>query len=178
MPEEFNPRTIKIVIGLGNPGTRYANTYHNVGAEAISYLRKNAGKEALGKCRLFVAWEQSRVYMNESGIVVKKSLRRLGLKSRDLLVLHDDSDIGLGNSKYSFGRGAAGHKGIESVTKNLGTNAFWRFRIGIRKETEGGREKAGEFVLKKITARDKVVLERVFKEDLLARFTAGTETRS
>jgi len=101
--------------------------------------------------------------MNESGGFVKKMLRKKGVRPEALLVIHDDSDLNLGSFKLSFGRGSAGHKGAESVIRTLGTKDFWRLRIGIR-PIVGRRKKAGEFVLKKISAKDKKTLESVFAE--------------
>ena len=113
--------------------------------------------------------------MNESGGFVKKMLKKKGVKPEALLVIHDDSDLNLGSFKFSFGRGSAGHKGAESVIRTLGTKDFWRLRIGIRPIgpispigliglIARRRKKAGEFVLRKISAKDKKTLESVFAE--------------
>lgn len=150
---EFFP---KLIIGLGNPDKKYQNTYHNVGHMAADYL---AGEKTI----------KSDTHMNESGKFVAKALKKYGVKSGELLIIHDDSDIELGKYKFSFGRGAAGHHGVESVQQALKTKNFWRLRIGVRsaadqRGTERGptRKKAGEFVLKKISAADKKTLGQVF----------------
>ena len=136
---EFNSRKIKLVIGLGNPDSRYENTYHNVGFLFVDGLRKS---NELPKSQIL----KSDAYMNLSGSFVARELKKRGLKPDELLVVHDDSDINLDKYKFSFGRGAAGHHGIESVIKALGTKNFWRLRLGIRQETRlrqgfGGQEK-------------------------------------
>lgn len=102
--------------------------------------------------------------MNLSGGFVKKVLKKRGLKSEELLVVHDDSDLELGRYKVSFGRGSAGHKGAESVIKALGTKNFSRLRVGIRKNESGIRQKAEKLVLKKISRKDKRTLEETFAE--------------
>lgn len=115
--------------------------------------------------------------MNESGRWIEKELKKRGLKPENLLVVHDDSDIEIGKYKLSFGRSSAGHKGAESAIKALKTRNFWRLRIGVRsagktdaKRTKAGlpaavqRAKAGDFVLKKISASDKRKLTAAFQE--------------
>lgn len=160
---------VRLIIGLGNPDPEYANTYHNIGFLAVDYLSKNP---PISNYQLPIT--KSDVYMNESGKFVAKEIKKAGAKPEELLVVHDDSDIELGKYKLSFGRGAAGHHGVESVQTTLKTKNFWRLRIGIRpaekKSLPAGRQapekrlKAGDFVLKKITPADKKILEKTFEE--------------
>ena len=89
--------------------------------------------------------------MNVSGPAVHKLLRSIQAVPADLLLIHDDSDLPLGEWRLVFGRGAAGHHGVESVIAALRTKDFWRLRLGIRH----GRGKAGEFVLRKMTAANR-----------------------
>jgi len=173
MGTDFNPAKIKLVIGLGNPDKSYENTYHNAGFLFIEYLKEK--KPAISNFQFLIS--KSNAFMNASGGFVKKALKKNGLKPEALLLAHDDSDLNLGNFKFSFGRGSAGHKGVESVVKAIGSKNFWRLRIGIRpispigpiKRTkadlpaEARRAKAGAFVLKRISAKDKGVLEKVFE---------------
>jgi len=163
---------LKLFIGLGNPGREYVHTYHNVGHSFIDFL--NAKRCALRDLL------KSPVYMNESGRFVVQELKREGVKPEELLTIHDDSDLELGEFKLSFGRGSAGHKGVQSIIDALKTKNFWRLRIGVR--NAGGlvrrspneallrqrlrRAKAGDFVLKKIAKSDAAVLERVFSQAL------------
>ncbi len=149
----------KLIIGLGNPDSKYQNTYHNVGHLFIDYLesQKSDVKSQMLK---------SNVYMNESGKFVSKEMKKSGAKPEELLVVHDDSDIEIGNYKLSFNRGAAGHHGIESIMATIKKNNFWRLRIGIRPKQKEGAErlKAEKFVLKKISTADKKILEGVFEK--------------
>lgn len=156
-----------LVIGLGNPGSQYALTYHNVGFLAIDYLNKCQAPSI--KCQAL----KSNVYMNESGKFVAKILKKNRVKPEKILIIHDDSDIELGKYKFSFERGSAGHKGVASIIKFLKTKNFWRLRIGIRPKTsrkkadlpaEARRAKAGDFVLKKINKKDLAVFRKVFEE--------------
>ena len=159
MQPNFNPAKIRLVISIGNPDKEYNNTYHNAGFFFIDYLKEK--KPAISNFQFLIS--KTDVFMNESGGFVKKMLKKKGVKPEALLVIHDDSDLNLGSFKLSFGRGSAGHKGAESVIRTLGTKDFWRLRIGIR-PIVGRRKKAGEFVLKKISAKDKKTLESVFAE--------------
>ena len=149
----------KIVVGLGNPGKEYARTFHNVGALALQALKENfKGSDAP---LVFVA---PASFMNESGNTVREAMKKSGAKPGDLIVLHDEGDLTLGNYKISAGRSSAGHKGVQSIIDALGTNEFTRIRIGIRPAKEVRRTKASSFVLKTIGARDRKVLDNVFEE--------------
>jgi PTH1 family peptidyl-tRNA hydrolase len=103
-------------------------------------------------------------YMNESGKAIREAMKKFGVKAEDLVVIHDDSDIVIGNYKISFARSSAGHKGVQSVIDALKTNAFTRIRIGIRPAREKQRQKAGDFALKQISKTDRAALADVFKK--------------
>lgn len=148
---------IKLIIGLGNPGKEYEHTYHNVGHLAIEWLSK---KRKTKNVKLL----KTDVYMNLSGSFVVKALKKNGVTPEELLVIHDDSDFAVGNMKICLDRGAAGHKGVQDIMNALKTNEFWRARIGIRPSNEKVHQRAEKFVLKKIGAKDKKVLEEVFEK--------------
>ncbi len=168
------------IIGLGNPGSQYASTYHNAGYLALDHLMKTATETMTfaqkGKQKNFEFFKfindrnlifiKPLIFMNESGGAVTASIKYFKIKPEEILVIHDDSDIELGKLKLSFGRGAAGHHGIESIIKSLKTKKFSRLRIGIRiKETEkNSRKEAGEMVLKKISPSDKSILDGLFND--------------
>ncbi len=168
----FNTSKIKAIIGLGNPDSKHQRTYHNAGYLFIDYL---ASRDLAKPDKLL----KSDFFMNESGSSVKKIMKKHGLKPEELLVAHDDSDIEIGRYKISFGRGSAGHKGVESIIKNLKTKNFWRLRIGVRPMADLPAEstcrwrKAGEFVLKKISTEDKKTLEKVFGQISKIIFSTG-----
>lgn len=165
MGNDFNPDENRLVIGLGNPAKDYERTYHNIGHLFVDYLKNHQEKTLTPKLK-------TNCYMNESGRFVAEALKNRNLKPENLLLIHDDSDLKIGAYKFSFDRGAAGHKGVESVIKAIKTKKFWRLRIGVRKgaglpaEVRPGRTKAGEFVLKTISAKDKKTFEVVFRKIL------------
>jgi len=180
-------KSFKLIVGLGNPGERYAGTYHNIGAKALQMiaeedpsLRGAAGSSAKADIKSFKrpfsiwkgkpfeylkggqrAYVRPLTYMNESGKAVVSAMRHFGAKPEETLIIHDDSDIEAGESKLSYGRGSAGHNGIKSVIERLGTEDFWRLRIGVR---GAHSEKAGDFVLKKISPEDKEKLQKALLE--------------
>ncbi len=156
---------VKLIIGLGNPNKKYENTYHNVGALFAKRFKEIRNKYQLIPQKLFIL--TSEAYVNESGKFVARELKIKNTESKNLLIAQDDSDLEIGKYKFTEpGHGAGGHHGIESIQEYLKANDFWRLRIGIRPpQKEGGvRMKAEEFVLKKITAGDKEILERRFEE--------------
>jgi peptidyl-tRNA hydrolase, PTH1 family len=161
----------KLIVGLGNPGKRYNDTYHNIGVRAVTTI---AGDKAFtkpfsvfkGKPFEYMkigsrAYIKPLTFMNESGKAVYASLKYFGVTPDEVLVIHDDSDIEAGHYKLSRGGGSAGHNGIKSVIQYLGTEDFWRLRIGVRGEHA---EKAGDFVLQKISPEDEKRLNNALLE--------------
>jgi len=173
--KEFNPTNTKafreathVIVGLGNPGSEYEYTYHNLGMLFLRGLQTNFAasfknhtskifRYAKIKSRIFV---EPLTFMNESGSAVQTALHYFKETPQHLLLVHDDSDLVLGSYKIDFGRGAAGHKGVGSVINALGTKNFFRLRIGIRPLASEGkkREKASEFVLRKIKKEELEIL--------------------
>jgi PTH1 family peptidyl-tRNA hydrolase len=162
-------------VGLGNPGARFKNTYHNVGMLAVEYIA-----EELEEGGATIAWKTHKnlfnyalaadtalviplTFMNESGVAVKEALKRLSGAEHDLILIHDESDLTVGTYRISSGRNAAGHNGVQSTMDVLGTKNFTRVRIGIRGKNEVKRKKASEFVLKKIKPQDLALFLGVFK---------------
>ncbi len=142
------------VIGLGNPGNKYKRTRHNLGFMVVEKFAKenNFPEFKLSKkANMFISednFNQKKVllaepgtFMNNSGSAVK------ALKTNNIIVVHDDIDLPLGKIRISKKRGAAGHKGVDSIIKKLKTNDFWRIRIGIRPEKKP--KNVEKFVLQK-----------------------------
>lgn len=139
---------MKIIVGLGNPGKKYKDAFHNVGFRAVdAFCNKNRIESDFKENKKFVAevletelnsekiiFAKPLTFMNKSGEAVSKIINFYKNSLQNLTVLHDDLDIELGKIKVSFARGAAGHRGIESIIQHLGTNEFNRIRIGIKKE--------------------------------------------
>jgi len=164
-----------IIIGLGNPDPALEETYHNAGALAVQWMAEHAADgDATPKFRahkgsfayvktghyIFV---RPLVYMNESGKAVSDAMRAFDVDAKHIVVVHDDSDIPIGEFKSVTGGGSAGHNGIRSIIDHLHTEDFTRIRIGIREKDEVHRKKAGDFVLSPISPANRKVLENVFE---------------
>jgi len=148
---------IKLIVGLGNPGPRYQNTRHNVGFWLVKALaeqyggdfkleskfkgfvsRVNVGEHA---CELLLP----ETFMNLSGEAVFSEMKFYKISVASLLVVHDELDFLPGVIRLKKGGGANGHNGVQSVIDRLGTNDFWRLRIGIGKAMF--KEDASNYVL-------------------------------
>ena len=165
------------IIGLGNPGDKYQNTPHNAGFLAVDEFARRfefpkfammpdgilvARKEIFGKT---VILAKPQMLMNNSGKALAKLFNYLKIrpkKSRpDLWVINDDLDIPLGKIKISQNRGAAGHKGVQSIIDQLKTKNFIRFRIGIASPIAQAKKIAADkYVLKKIPGADRTPFDQ------------------
>ena len=134
---------MKVVVGLGNPGSQYAGTRHNVGwlvmdrvAERAGWSgkgrRRDASNVVLGRYRgLDLTLVKPLTYMNESGLAVRKVLAREHAPLGDLLVVVDDFALPFGKLRFREGGGPGGHNGLGSIIAELGTEKFSRLRVGI-----------------------------------------------
>lgn len=184
------------MVGLGNPGDEYLSSRHNVGRMALDKWRVAAGwpewqysKKALGlvttgdlpgaKLKLLLP----ETMMNNSGRSVKALITSAQKRAR-LIVIHDDLDLPLGAFKLSFGRGSAGHRGVESVIRALKSRDFLRLRVGVTPSTPGGKLKKPKqskdliaFILGKFSPTEFAVLNRAFKKITAALTLAVTVGR-
>lgn len=159
---------MKLIIGLGNPGSKYLKNRHNVGHMFVNFLQGDAfdTKEGMAHLQGVAFLKTKDTFMNESGKFVAKKVRVLGVM-RDLgklYIVHDDLDIPLGQYKIQFGVGPKVHNGIASVEKELGTKDFWRIRIGVDNRDPNNRTPGEEYVLQNFNAEELKILEGVFKE--------------
>lgn len=161
---------MKLIVGLGNPGTGYKNTRHNIGflaADNIAARNRLIFKENLFNAQISTgtAYEESiiiakpQTYMNLSGEAVSAITEHYNLPPEDIIVIHDDMDIELGRIKIKTRGGSAGHKGIESITYCLKNDEFLRIRVGIGKPTDD--IPPVDYVLKNFTETEKKTLTLV-----------------
>jgi PTH1 family peptidyl-tRNA hydrolase len=131
---------IRLVVGLGNPGREHAATRHNAGYWFADALASRLGAAFSGEAKFqgHVARAAGGVrllkpgtYMNLSGRSVASLSRFFALSPEDVLVVHDELDLLAGEAKMKFGGGTAGHNGLRDIASALGTQDFWRLRIGI-----------------------------------------------
>ena len=149
---------LKIVIGLGNPGTKYSGTRHNIGFMALERMASSAGftfrqqtklhglaaETGVGDQRLRLLMPQT--YMNDSGRSIRAALDWYGFAPEQLLVLVDDMDIPLGRLRLRAQGGAGGHNGLRSTIQHLGSQVFPRLRIGIGAPAENPEERRAKTV--------------------------------
>lgn len=158
-----------LIVGLGNPGERYAFTRHNVGFQALDHLAKRhhlsfrktrrQGLLARGEVEGHrVALLKPLTYMNRSGDVVAPLFSRYGLPLDRLLVIYDDLDLPLGSVRIRAQGSAAGHKGMISIIDLLGPE-IPRLRVGIGREEEDPQE----YVLSPFTAEERVIIEKSYE---------------
>jgi len=165
-----------IIVGLGNPGEKYKNTRHNVGFQTIDEFAKENNFPEFGLSKKFnaliseniingkkIILAKPQTFMNNSGKPVKTLFSFY--KPKELIIVHDDIDLPLGKIRISKNRGSAGHKGVESIIKEIGTKDFTRIRIGISpafaKALAGEVEK---FVLQKFDKEEEKIIKQVIQE--------------
>jgi PTH1 family peptidyl-tRNA hydrolase len=134
---------VKLVVGLGNPGSQYAGTRHNIGWLVMDRLAERAGwtgkgrqrdssNVAMGRFRgLDLTLVKPLTFMNDSGVAVRKVLAREHAPLTDVLVVADDFALPFGKLRFREGGGAGGHNGLRSIIEELGTEKFGRLRVGI-----------------------------------------------
>lgn len=128
-------KSMKLVVGLGNPGIEYQNTRHNTGRILVSLIEKKL-QDSKNKVKFLTP----DTFMNNSGLAVAKALA--GKKAlKDLIVVYDDIDLPLGKIKISFNRSSGGHNGVGSIIKSLKSQEFLRIRVGISPATPSGKIK-------------------------------------
>ncbi|MDO8752158.1 MAG: aminoacyl-tRNA hydrolase [Candidatus Wolfebacteria bacterium] len=172
---EFKGSRVRVILGIGNPGEEYEHTYHNAGLLFVQFflrsVPKGSFKEREGAdVSLYTrpdtfSFALSRVYMNQSGSAAGEALRLLKARPEELTLVHDDTDIPLGSYKFAFGRGSAGHHGVQSVASSLQTKDFWRLRIGVRADSSSPARpspKAKDIVLRRMPKVKERILENTF----------------
>ena len=175
-----------LIVGLGNPGKKYARTRHNVGTDAIELLAQRLSVSLkVGRDRAQVA--ETRIgdhavvlavpttWMNDSGEAVGPIARRFKIPAANIIVIHDELDLEPGAVKLKMGGGLAGHNGLKSISQHMGTNDYMRVRIGVGKPST--KEQGADHVLSSIPSAERKILdvavetacdavERIMKEGL------------
>lgn len=160
------------IVGLGNPGKKYAETRHNVGFILIEHLAGNlrislthkkwdslVGKGRIGEKEVLLA--KPLTYMNRSGLAVVQILHFHKMPAQNLLVVHDDLDLPLGHIKIVRGGGSGGHNGVASIIEVLGSQEFCRLKIGIGRPLP--LQKPEHYVLEPFSSEEKSLLEETIE---------------
>jgi PTH1 family peptidyl-tRNA hydrolase len=158
-----------LVVGLGNPGSEYQSSRHNVGAEVVELLaQRHGGTLKRSRERALVAEvriEDDRValafpqtYVNLSGEAVALLVKRHGITDPErIVIVHDELDLPLGRIQIKRGGGLAGHNGLRSIKAHLHTDEFVRVRIGVGKPVS--KEQGADHVLRRPPKRDRLELD-------------------
>ena len=175
MADSIGAKDIKIIAGLGNPGSEYEGTRHNAGFLVVDMFAKElnvnywktqcgallAKANYKGKDLLLV---KPQSYMNTSGGPIKLLLSEYKLSVEELCVVHDELDIDKGSSRIKFAGGHAGHNGLRSIIDKCGSKNFTRLRIGIGHPP--GKMRVPDYVLAKPRAQDEDLFAQALLEGL------------
>lgn len=179
---------MKLIVGLGNPGTRYEGSRHNIGFLVVDRfatehhipVSTKRFKAILGN-----GWIDSQkvvlfkpmTFMNLSGEAVKKALHFFCSGPEDLIVIHDDLDLSLGRLRFKVRGGDGGHLGVRSIIESIGANSFLRLKVGIGRPPRG--VDTAEYVLNPFEIVEQACLNRALDqaaEALKVMFVEGLQT--
>lgn len=161
---------MKILVGLGNPGPEYEKNRHNIGFVFLDFLARrwniDLSREKFGSLYGEGFFNQEKIlllkpqkYMNLSGAPVARWMSFYKAAGEDLLVMHDEVDLGLGKVKLQKGSGAAGHNGIRSIKESLGHLDFYRLRLGVGRPSRG---QVRDFVLSNFNRQEEELLKNTW----------------
>lgn len=170
------PGIARLVIGLGNPGRKYASNRHNVGFQCVDRLaeargllfsrRKHKALLAQGEIAgLKVILAKPQTFMNLSGEAVKRLARFYKVPPGDILVIYDDLDLPLGKIRLRPDGGPGGHKGMKSIIAHLGTNGFPRLRMGIGRPSHGDPV---DYVLGDFAPDERIAIDEAYERAISA----------
>ncbi len=166
--------SIKLIVGLGNPGNTYQETRHNVGAWLVNLLAKNysatftaSAKMRCEHCVITIESTDCKLmlpttFMNESGSALYLFSNFYRIETHEILVVHDDLDLDIGTIKLKTGGGHGGHNGLRDIINKLGSNDFHRLRIGIGHP--GHKELVSNYVLTKPNSNDTISLNQAIEQ--------------
>src|SRR5262245_23018506 len=157
-----------LIVGLGNPGEEYADTYHNAGFRVLERIAEQQHVRIKERCgpalisRQFLLGGESaalvmpQTFMNRSGAALPPVFERFESSVRDIIVVYDDLALPLGKLRVRQKGSAGGHNGIKSIISTLGSDEYLRVRVGIRSERELGDVR--DFVLSHVAKGGRAVL--------------------
>ena len=166
-----------LVLGLGNPGTSYAQTRHNIGQMVINYLAVNSkfsthkSKTEIADIRVAgvaVTLAKSKLYMNESGGPIKALADFYKVSGSNLIVIHDELDIAFNTIRVKLAGGDNGHNGLKDITKHFAGPDYFRLRMGVGRPQ--GPQDPADYVLKPFSQPEKKELP-----DFIARGALAAE---
>src|SRR6267143_2154430 len=158
--EEKKDHQERLIVGLGNPESEYADTRHNMGFACVRELARRLGvsmekkrwQSLVGRSEARGVWlVMPQTYMNLSGQAVAKAVRDIRVPPHQVWVVYDELDLPLCRMRIRLGGSGAGHNGVLSIINSLGTADFVRFRVGIGKPARKGSQSGRHYVLGRFT---------------------------
>ncbi|HIC86961.1 MAG TPA: aminoacyl-tRNA hydrolase [Aquificae bacterium] len=155
-----------LFVGLGNPGERYKNTRHNIGFMVLDYFAKKFNLKFVPKFKGFISYWNNHyflkpmTFMNYSGESVKEAKSNLKIPEENIIVIHDDLDLKLGDIRIKKGGSNAGHHGLDSISKLIGNN-YWRIRIGIGRPAD--KREVINYVLSPFSKKEMEIVKKVLE---------------
>jgi PTH1 family peptidyl-tRNA hydrolase len=165
---------MKLIVGLGNPGRSYARNRHNIGficlnrfarTQGIKFDRKK-GLARIGTGKVAdneVVLARPQTFMNNSGRSLSRLIKKFNIDLKDLIVIHDDLDLPPAKIRISHGSGSGGHKGINSIIQEIGSQDFIRLRVGIGRpdKPQISEDDIIDYVLSDFTPAEKKVIDKI-----------------
>ena len=175
MPSQVRPQ-LRLIVGLGNPGADYAKTRHNAGFWFCEQLSRELGAPLKHEARFHGLVGAARAtgvhlllpqtFMNRSGQAVRALMQFYRIEPAEMLVVHDELDVPPGQMRLKFGGGLGGHNGLKDITAHLGTQDYWRLRIGIGHP--GDKNEVIHYVLKPPRKEEQTEIDDARNTALLA----------
>ena len=173
-----------LVVGLGNPGSRYSRNRHNAGFAVVSaladHLRAPSWRDKFhGEFSRATIGDQDALllkpmtYMNDSGRSVRAAMTFFRVEPGDIIVVHDELDLEFGALRLKIGGGHAGHNGLRSIFQEVGSAEFVRLRVGIGRPPPGWTADVADFVLSDFPAEQRAELPEVVKRAVKALVDVG-----
>ena len=172
--------SIRLIVGLGNPGPEYEQTRHNAGFWLVDNLaqtvpgcmlkKESRFKALVAKARIGgneVWLLEPQTYMNLSGQAVGALARYYKIAPEEILVVHDELDLPPGVAKFKRAGSSGGHNGLKDITSALGSQNFWRLRIGVgHPRTKGGKSQVIDYVLNRPRREEQDLIEQAISDSL------------
>ena len=177
MPFWDRKTEVRLIVGLGNPGVKYAGNRHNIGfmcvdrfaqENSLTFSRSNSHAK-VAESRIAghdIVLAKPQTFMNNSGVSVGGLVRKFKVKFENLIVVHDDLDLPLGRIRIRLGGSSGGHNGINSIVQQIGNQEFIRVRIGIgrpngQETSKNGEDEVINHVLSDFTPEEITIMQEV-----------------
>jgi len=170
-------KAMKLIAGLGNPGSEYVNTRHNIGFEVVEWFSEKEGI-SLSRSKYNALYGKGLIqgeevilvkpltYMNLSGEAIAPFMHFFKIALEDMMIIYDDMDLAVGKTRLRLKGSAGGHNGMKSIIQHLGTSEFKRIRVGIGRPD--GRQSVIDYVLQTFLKDENPIMAEVIEKAAMA----------